>query len=68
MKNISAISYLKNLQTLLLESKDQNELEFPPGVFSENKKLQDLEISSASMIWNSNSFAGLENLTKIVLN
>ena len=65
LRNISRISNLKNLESFTLKSKQEQMIDLPENIFSKNDKLKELSFNRVSPIWNSNSLAGLNNLTKI---
>lgn len=65
LRNISRISNFKNLESFALKSKQEQMIDLPENIFSKNDKLKELFFNGISPIWNSNSFIGLNSLTKI---
>ena len=65
LRNISRISHLENLDSFTLKFKQGQMIDLPENIFSKNDKLKELFFNRVSPIWNSNSFIGLNSLTKI---
>ena len=65
LRNISKISNFKNLESFTLKSNQGQMIDLPENIFSKNDKLKELFFNGISPIWNSNSFIGLNSLTKI---